>query len=241
MVKKDCREEIGIEARLSVLMPVYNEEATVLKVISVVLEQSCVAELIIVDDCSTDCSWELLEDLVCKEPRVRVFRHSVNQGKGAALRTAISYASCPLVIIQDADLEYNPAEYETLIQPILANHADVVVGSRFAGGPHRVLFFWHSVGNKVLTIFSNMMTNLNLSDMESCYKVFRREIIQSFQLEENRFGFEPEIIAKVAKLGVRIYEIPISYNGRTYEEGKKINWRDGFSALRCIVKYNFFN
>ena len=222
-------------------MPVFNEVATVANVVSVVLKQPCVLELIVVDDCSTDGSWDVLQKLAAADPRIKVSRHAVNQGKGAALRTGIAHATGAMVLIQDADLEYDPHEYETLIAPILAERADIVFGSRFAGaGAHRVLYFWHSVGNRALTAFSNMATNLNLSDMETCYKVFRREVIQSIQIEESRFGFEPEITAKIARLGVRIYEVPISYYGRTYAEGKKINWRDGLSALRCIVKYNFF-
>lgn len=224
---------------VSVVMPVYNEAATVGEVLQVVLAQPCLKELIIVDDCSSDGSWNVLEKLASQEPRVKIFRHEVNQGKGAALRTGISKAQAELVLIQDADLEYDPTEYETLIAPIRHNKADVVFGSRFTGaGAHRVLYFWHSVGNRFLTMLSNMFTNLNLTDMETCYKVFRREVIQKVQIQENRFGFEPEITAKVAKLGVRIFEVPISYYGRTYAEGKKINWRDGFSALRCILKYN---
>jgi glycosyltransferase involved in cell wall biosynthesis len=224
---------------ISVVMPLYNEAATVAKVIRTVLAQSCVAELVVVDDCSRDGSWSILQDLARQEPRIKTFRHEVNQGKGAALRTGLRQAAAPIVLIQDADLEYDPAEYPALIQPILCGKADIVFGSRFAGGPHRVLYFWHSVGNKFLTTLSNMATNLNLTDMEACYKVFRREVIQKITLEENRFGFEPEITAKVAALGVVIFEVPISYNGRTYAEGKKINWRDGVSALRCIFKYNF--
>jgi len=196
--------------------------------------------LIIVDDCSRDGSWEVLQKIALTEPRVKIFRHDMNRGKGAALRTGISHASAALVLIQDADLEYDPGEYELLIAPILSNKADVVFGSRFAGGrAHRVLYYWHSVGNKFLTMLSNMATNLNLTDMETCYKVFRREIIQKITIEENRFGFEPEITAKVAAMDVRIYEAPISYYGRTYAEGKKINWRDGFSAIRCIFRYSF--
>ena len=227
-------------ACVSIVMPVFNEVATVANVVSVVLKQPCVLELIAVDDCSTDGSWDVLQKLAAADPRIKVSRHSVNQGKGAALRTGIAQASGAMVLIQDADLEYDPHEYETLIAPILAERADIVFGSRFAGaGAHRVLYFWHSVGNRALTAFSNMATNLNLSDMETCYKVFRREVIQSIQIEEPRFGFEPEITAKIARLGVRIYEVPISYYGRTYADGKKINWRDGLSALRCIVKYNF--
>ena len=221
-------------------MPVYNEAATVANVIGVVLEQPCVGELIVVDDCSSDGSWKVLECLAQENPRIKAFRHEVNQGKGAALRTGISKATLSIVLIQDADLEYDPQEYEQLIAPILSNRADAVFGSRFAGGgAHRVLYYWHSIGNKILTTLSNVATDLNLTDMETCYKVFRREIIQSIAIEENRFGFEPEITAKAAKRKIRIYEVPISYNGRTYAEGKKINWRDGFRALWCIAKYNF--
>ena len=172
-----------------------------------------------------------------RDPRVKLFRHEVNQGKGAALRTGFAHATAPYVIIQDADLEYDPSEYWTLLLPLLAEKADVVFGSRFAGGPHRVLYYWHSVGNKVLTTLSNMATNLSLTDMETCYKVFRLEVLKQIQVEEDRFGFEPEITAKVARLGVRVFEVPVSYNGRTYAEGKKIGWKDGFSALRCIARY----
>jgi glycosyltransferase involved in cell wall biosynthesis len=225
---------------VSVIIPVFNEAETVVHVAEVVLMQACVQEVIIVDDCSTDGTWAALEKFRARSPGIRIFRHEQNQGKGAALRTGIAQAAAKLVLIQDADLEYDPGEYETLIGPILADRADVVFGSRFSGaGAHRVLYYWHSVGNKLLTTLSNMATNLNLSDMETCYKVFRREIVQSIQIEESRFGFEPEITAKVARRGVRIYEVPISYYGRTYAEGKKINWRDGVSALRCILKYNF--
>jgi len=224
---------------VSVVMPVYNEAATVAEIVSIVLAQPCVAELIIVDDASHDGTWDALQRLG-PDPRVKTFRHPVNQGKGAALRTGIAHATAALVVIQDADLEYDPAEYPVLIQPILVNRADVVFGSRFLGsGAHRVLYYWHSLGNRFLTTMSNMATNLNLSDMETCYKVFRREIIQSIQIQENRFGFEPEITAKVSRAGVRIYEVPISYYGRTYAEGKKINWRDGLHAILCILKYNF--
>jgi glycosyltransferase involved in cell wall biosynthesis len=220
-------------------MPVYNEAATVAEIVQIVLDQPCVAELIIVDDASTDGTWDKLQSMGL-DPRVKTIRHTVNQGKGAALRTGIAGAKADLVIIQDADLEYDPAEYPTLIQPILLNRADVVFGSRFLGsGSRRVLYYWHFVGNRLLTTLSNMATNLNLSDMETCYKVFRREVIQAIPIEENRFGFEPEITAKVARAGVRIYEVAISYYGRTYAEGKKINWRDGVRALVCILKYNF--
>jgi glycosyltransferase involved in cell wall biosynthesis len=220
-------------------MPVYNEAATVHEIIGVVLDQPAVVELVIVDDASTDATWDALQKFGA-DSRVKLFRHEYNQGKGAALRTAISKATAEIVLIQDADLEYDPGEYPVLIQPILANRADVVFGSRFQGaGAHRVLYYWHYVGNRLLTTLSNMATNLNLTDMETCYKVFRREIIQAIKIEESRFGFEPEVTAKVARAGVRIYEVPISYYGRTYAEGKKISWRDGVRALICIFKYNF--
>lgn len=226
---------------LSVIMPVYNESATVRRVIETVLNQPSVAELIVVNDASTDGTREILDAIAATHSRVRVFHHERNQGKGAALRTGISKATADFVIIQDADLEYDPAEYPKLLAPLLNGKADAVFGSRFIGSEaHRVLYFWHSVGNKFLTLLSNMVTNLNLTDMETCYKVFRRELIQSIPIEENRFGFEPEITAKLARRRVRIYEVSVSYYGRTYEEGKKINWRDGISALRCILKYGLF-
>ena len=236
---KEIQSNADIEPCLSVVMPVYNEAATVAEVIKLVLEQRPVQQLVIVDDASTDDSWAALQSFK-SDARVTLVRHEQNQGKGAALRTGFVHARAAIVIIQDADLEYDPSEYYSLLTPILAGKADVVFGSRFIGaGAHRVLYYWHSVGNNLLTTFSNMATDLNLTDMETCYKVFRREVIQQIKIEENRFGFEPEITAKVARLKVRIYEVAISYYGRTYAEGKKIGWRDGFQALWCILKYNF--
>jgi glycosyltransferase involved in cell wall biosynthesis len=225
--------------KLSVVIPCYNEAATIEKVIAAVLEAPFAdKEIIVVDDCSTDGTREILRDRIA--PRVsRILYQPVNQGKGAALRAGFAAATGDIVIIQDADLEYDPQEYPKVINPIIEGKADVVYGSRFIGSdPHRVVYFWHRVGNGFLTLLSNMFTNLNLTDMETCYKAFRREIIQSITIEENRFGFEPEITAKIARKGVRIYEVGISYYGRTYEEGKKINWKDGVRALYCIVKYN---
>jgi glycosyltransferase involved in cell wall biosynthesis len=237
----DGKSNADIAPCLSVVVPVYNEQTTIVMVLEKVLAQRPVTELIVVDDCSTDKTWEKLQEFAQTQPRVKIFRHEVNQGKGAALRKGFQQATAPLVIVQDADFEYDPSEYYLLINPILANKADVVLGSRLIGaGPHRVLYFWHSMGNKFLTLLSNAVADLNCTDMECGYKVFRREVIQGITLKENRFGFEPEIVAKVAKRKLRIYEVPISYYGRTYAEGKKINWKDGFSALRCIVKYNFF-
>lgn len=236
----EARSNADLAPCLTAVMPVYNEAATVAEVVRIVLAQRPVQQLVIVDDCSTDGTWDQIQPLAQNEPRIRLLRHEVNQGKGAALRTGIACATSDIVIIQDADLEYDPAEYYRLLAPILAGKADVVFGSRFIGsGAHRVLYYWHSVGNRVLTTLSNMVTNLNLTDMEACYKVFRREVIQEFTIEENRFGFEPEITAKVARAKMRIYEVAISYYGRTYAEGKKIGWRDGFRALVCIFKYNF--
>lgn len=225
--------------RLSVVIPVFNERQTLMSLLERVEATPVDKEVILVDDCSTDGTRDLFPQAAERWPNIKLLYHDKNQGKGAALRTGIAAATGDLVIIQDADLEYNPDEYPRLIEPIADGRADVVFGSRFAGGEcHRVLYYWHSLGNRFLTTFSNMMTNLNLTDMETCYKVFRREVIQSITIEEDRFGFEPEITAKVARLGVRIYEVGISYSGRTYEEGKKINWRDGVRALWCILKYN---
>jgi len=224
-------------ACLSVVMPVFNEEATVRDCVAAVLARPEVAEVVIVDDASTDGTRDILATV--NDPRVRVFHQGHNQGKGAALRRGFAEATADFVIVQDADLEYDPAEYPRVLGPLLAGRADVVYGSRFAGGEaHRVLFFWHSLGNRVLTLASNAFTDLNLTDMETCYKVFRREVIQSIEIEEDRFGVEPEVTAKVAAAGWRVYEVGISYNGRTYDEGKKIGWRDGVRAIVCIVRYS---
>jgi glycosyltransferase involved in cell wall biosynthesis len=225
--------------KLSVVMPVYNERATLREVVRKVLSVPLEIELICVDDGSRDGSREILSGLHSEYPQIRVVIQPHNMGKGAALRRGIQEATGDFVIIQDADLEYDPADYARMIEPLIQGKADVVFGSRFMGGaPHRVLYFWHLVGNRALTLLSNCLTNINLSDMETCYKVFRREVIQSIPLEENRFGFEPEITVKVARRGLRIYEVGISYWGRTYEEGKKIGWRDGFRALYCLFKYS---
>ena len=225
---------------LGVVIPVYNEEKTLHLIVEKVLSRPEVAELVIVNDCSSDGTWQTMQGLAKTDDRIRIFTHEVNQGKGAALRTGFQHVSSDIIIIQDADLEYDPDEYPKLLMPILTGRADVVFGSRVLGaGMHRVLYFWHAVGNQFLTLMSNMFTNLNLTDMETCYKVFRREVLQQITIQENRFGFEPEITAKVAKLRVPIYEVSISYYGRTYEEGKKIGWRDGVRAIYCILKYRF--
>jgi glycosyltransferase involved in cell wall biosynthesis len=236
----EARSNATIAPCLTVVMPVYNEAGTVAHIISTVLAQRPVQQLVIVDDASNDGTVEVLKRVAGSDPRIQLVLHDRNQGKGAALRTGFSQATAPIVMVQDADLEYDPTEYCLVLEPILSGKADVVFGSRFlGGGPHRVLYYWHSVGNRLLTTLSNMATNLNLSDMETCYKVFRREVLQQIRLDEDRFGFEPEVVAKVARLGVRVYEVAISYYGRTYAEGKKIGWRDGARALWCIVKYNF--
>ena len=222
--------------RLSVVMPCYNEAATVAEMVKRVLASPHTVELIIVDDCSTDGTRGLLDGF--DDSRVQILSQLRNTGKGAAIRRGFEVASAEFVIVQDADLEYDPRDYDIVLEPLLNGSADVVYGSRFQSGrPRRVLYFWHSVGNRFLTLLSNMFTDLNLTDMETCYKAFRTEVVQSLDLRENRFGIEPEITAKVAAGGWRIWEVGISYSGRTYAEGKKINWRDGVAALGCIVKY----
>lgn len=230
-----------VNQKLSVVIPCYNERPTIKKLLATVrAAPGPEKEIIVVDDCSRDGTREILkQEVENTELADQVLYHEVNRGKGAALRTGIAAATGDIVIIQDADLEYDPAEYPKIIAPILEDKADVVFGSRFVGAePHRVVYFWHRLGNAVLTLLSNMLTNLNLTDMETCYKAFRREIIQSLDLKEDRFGFEPEVTAKVARLNCRIYEVGIAYHGRTYAEGKKIGWKDGVSAIYCIFKYN---
>jgi glycosyltransferase involved in cell wall biosynthesis len=225
--------------KLSVVMPVYNERVTLHQIIGQVLAVPIDLELVCVDDGSRDGSYEILVRLQTQHPQIRVLLQPKNMGKGAALRRGIQEAKGDFVIVQDADLEYDPREYPRLLEPLIQGKADVVYGSRFlGGGPHRVLYFWHSVGNRILTLLSNCLTNINLSDMETCYKAFHREVIQSIPIEEDRFGFEPEITVKVARRNLRIYEVGIGYWGRTYEEGKKIGWRDGLRALYCLVKYS---
>jgi glycosyltransferase involved in cell wall biosynthesis len=224
---------------LAVVIPCYNEANTVNELIDRVLASPWVAEVIVVDDGSTDGTRDVLATRSAVEDRVQMILHPVNRGKGAALRTGFGAATAEFVVVQDADLEYDPADYPLLLEPLLSGVADVVYGSRFASGrPHRVLYFWHSVGNKALTLLSNMFTDLNLTDMETCYKAFRREVIQGIEIEEDRFGFEPEVTAKIARGDLRIYEVGISYAGRSYDEGKKIGWRDGVRALYCIVRYS---
>ena len=223
--------------KISVIIPVYNEARTIEQLLARVAAVPLDKEVIVVDDCSTDSTRRILEGLQ-QTPDLRVLLHERNRGKGAALRTGIAAAGGDVVIVQDADLEYDPQEYPRLLRPIADGRADVVYGSRFSGGEsHRVLYFWHYVGNRVLTLMSNVFTNLNLTDMETCYKVFRREIIQRIRIEEDRFGFEPEVTGKLAAMRCRIYEVGISYSGRTYDEGKKIGWKDGVRAVWCIIKY----
>lgn len=237
-----------IPDRLSIVIPAYNESKTIHlildKVKSVTLLNKIQKEIIVVNDCSTDNSAKSISKYIENNAdlKIKYFEHEINKGKGAAIQTGIKNATGEYLIIQDADLEYDPDEYNLLLKPVIDGHADVVYGSRFMGGkPHRILFFWHTIGNKFLTFLSNMFANLNLTDMETCYKLFRTEIIQRIKLQENRFGFEPEVTAKIARLkDIRIYEIGISYYGRTYQEGKKINWKDGFRAIYCIIKYGLF-
>ena len=230
--------------KLSIVIPVYNEVKTIAELatrVSRVHIPAMEKEIIIVDDCSSDGTREVLEDIGRGQEDLKILYHNYNQGKGAALRTGFKAVTGDTVIIQDADLEYDPREYPRLLEPIMDGRADVVYGSRFLGGPHRVLFFWHYLGNKFLTLLSNTMTNLNLTDMETCYKVFNRKVLEEISLKSNRFGIEPEFTAKIARKRFRIYEVPISYSGRDYSEGKKITWRDGFVAIFTIFRFRFFD
>ncbi len=233
---------------LSIIIPAYNEGPTIHKILDKIrnmeLSQEWNKEIIIINDCSTDNTEESINSYKNKHKDLTIsyFKHDINKGKGASLHTGIKHATGDYIIIQDADLEYNPEEYNDMLNPVIEGHADVVYGSRFLGGkPHRILFFWHSIGNKFLTFLSNMFTNLNLTDMETCYKLFPRDLLQSMSLNEKRFGFEPEVTAKISRIPkIRIYEVGISYFGRTFEEGKKISWKDGFRAIYCIIKYGMF-
>ncbi len=233
---------------LSILIPAYNEANTIVSILDRVLEVELInnitKEIIVIDDCSSDGTFELVKNYIKAHPKaaIRLEHHEKNKGKGAAIHTGIKSATGDYLIVQDADLEYDPMEFNELFKPIFYDKADVVYGSRFMGSkPHRILFFWHTIGNRILTFLSNMLTNLNLTDMETCYKLFRSDIIKKIHLQENRFGFEPEVTAKIARIpGIKIYEVGISYYGRTYEEGKKINWKDGFRAIYCILRYNLF-
>jgi len=231
---------------LSVIIPVYNEETTIEELLIAVYDSEIVTEVILVDDCSIDKSVQKILDMKAKllndKPSIKfeLVQNKKNLGKGATLRKGFEIATSDVIIIQDADLEYDPKEYIKLIEPIAKGQADVVYGSRFIGGTHRVLYFWHYMGNKALTLLSNMFSNLNLTDMETCYKMFRREILENIELKSNRFGFEPEFTAKISKANLRIYELPISYYGRTYDDGKKITWKDGFAAIYHIIRYNLF-
>lgn len=227
--------------KISIVIPVYNEVKTIDEIIRRVQQVDVKKEIIIVDDGSIDGTCELLKEISQSQENVKVIFHNCNQGKGAALRTGFATVTGDVIIIQDADLEYDPREYTKLLEPILDGRADVVYGSRFLGGPHRVLFFWHYIGNRFLTLLSNLLTNLNLSDMETCYKAFQRQVLNEITLKSNRFGFEPEFTAKIAKKGFRIYEVPISYSGRTYSEGKKITWRDGIVAIFTIFWFRLFD
>jgi glycosyltransferase involved in cell wall biosynthesis len=227
--------------KLSVVMPVFNEVRTIEEIVARVRSAPFEKEIVIIDDCSTDGTVDLLRKIANQSENIKVFYHARNRGKGAALRTGFGQVSGDIVIIQDADLEYDPREYPRILEPILDGRADVVYGSRFLGGPHRVMFFWHYAGNQFLTLLSNMLSNLNLTDMETCYKAFRKEVLKDLTLKSDRFGFEPEFTLKVARRKFRIYEVPISYSGRTYEEGKKINWKDGVAAIFSIIRFRFFD
>ena len=235
--------------KLSIIIPVYNEEKTIIDLLDelgkVVLIKEIQKEFVIINDCSTDLSKTIIERYISDNPslEIKFYNHNVNKGKGAAIRTGIEKATGDYIVVQDADLEYDPKEFNLLLKPITDGYADIVYGSRFQGGrPHRILFFWHTIGNKFLTFISNIFTNLNLTDMETCYKMFKSEIIKGILLKENRFGFEPEVTAKISRIPrIRIYEVGISYYGRTYEDGKKIGWKDGFRAIYCILKYNLFS